>query len=250
MLASICCVAFYGLRIIQSWPTENTAYSRPYHWEQHHPECLERFRFWPDGSRIEDSDKIYTYSDVVRRYGLRNGGKETPQQAAKDDWLRDVQDKILKCERPQWEPIVKAEAIQDQWLRLILLAIFAPLLLFPVCWGILRFWTLGRAHWLNLPEHQRQGFLRLYAAIAVPWTIWYGYQLRNAIDRYYSYSDRHVAEAFRLLLLVPIGAPIALVLGAWVIRGFQKSASGSEAKKDNPAPPKPTSPTGPETPRD
>jgi hypothetical protein len=92
----------------------------------------------------------------------------------------------------------------------------------------------------TVPPHVRQGLLRLYLVVAVPWAAWYGYQLLDAINRHR--PQRYVSEAFRSLLIVPIGAPVIFVIVVWVVAGFQKSAARSDAsitRKTDPTSPMP-----------
>jgi hypothetical protein len=79
-----------------------------------------------------------------------------------------------------------------------------------------------KPHWLRLPQHIRTGFLRLYGVVAVPWIAWFGYGLFDALQQ----DDQDQAsEAFWLMLIVPIGAPIVLTAVLWVIAGFRKGVS-------------------------
>ena len=89
----------------------------------------------------------------------------------------------------------------------------------------------------TVPPHIRKGLLRLYVAVAVPWAVWYGVQVQDAIDRHR--GQRYVSEAFRSLLIVPIGAPILFVIVVWVVAGFQKSARTSDPAAPNATPPEP-----------
>jgi len=81
-------------------------------------------------------------------------------------------------------------------------------------------------HWRGLPQHLRRGLLRLYVVASVPWVAWFGYQLLDHLQRPYYSRSRHAAEAFWWLLLVPVCSPILLLVIAWVIAGFRKSALG------------------------
>jgi hypothetical protein len=64
----------------------------------------------------------------------------------------------------------------------------------------------------------------------VPWIAWFGYRLFDALQL----DDQDLAsEAFWLLLIVPIGAPIVMTAVLWVIAGFRKREPASTANDDN-----------------
>jgi hypothetical protein len=78
----------------------------------------------------------------------------------------------------------------------------------------------GEAHWLRFPAHLRRGSLRLYLVVAMPWVVWFGFQILINGPRW-----PYLTRAFWWLLLVPIGGPILVLLIVWVVAGFKKSAS-------------------------
>lgn len=100
---------------------------------------------------------------------------------------------------------------------------------------------------LGIPDHWRKGLLRLYLAIAIPWSGWFGYaafeanrvyvfnrDYVNALDaspnsdrRYYVQSDniryqflQERNAALRMLPIVPVGLPPLAVVCAWIAAGF------------------------------
>jgi hypothetical protein len=77
-----------------------------------------------------------------------------------------------------------------------------------------------------LPFHLRRGLLRIYIAVSVPWVAFFGYKFLDALQRPYQH---HAAGAFWSLLIVPVGGPISLLVIMWVLAGFRKSQTASEA---------------------
>jgi hypothetical protein len=111
----------------------------------------------------------------------------------------------------------------------VIAALVPSFIVFLVGLGITRIWErFGHAHWLRLlPEHVRKGLARLYVAIGVPWTIWFGYNFLEA-------RPREFYRAFFSLLIVPVGGPILLLLIVWIVNGFRKSISEAEVNKKTP----------------
>lgn len=82
-----------------------------------------------------------------------------------------------------------------------------------------------RLPWITaLSPQVRRGLFRLYIAVAIPWAVWFGFQILLIASRPYWYW-RHVWPAFWSMLAVPIGAPLFFLIALWVIAGFHKSES-------------------------
>lgn len=106
-----------------------------------------------------------------------------------------------------------------------------PIICFLLGWGLTRVWErFGEAHWLRLPENLRRGLTRLYLVVAVPWVAWFVFEIFNAGTGYR--SQRDIAYAFRMLLIVPIGGPILVLVIVWVVAGFRKSENKIEKTQD------------------
>jgi hypothetical protein len=71
----------------------------------------------------------------------------------------------------------------------------------------------------------RKGLVRLYIAIGVPWTIWFGYNFLEA-------RPREQGRAFFSLLIVPIGGPLLLLLIVWIVNGFRKASPNTSVRID------------------
>ncbi|MBV9565193.1 MAG: hypothetical protein JOY90_32790, partial [Bradyrhizobium sp.] len=63
-------------------------------------------------------------------------------------------------------------------------------------------------------------------AIAVPWVIWYSYQIYDVLRGHHYPTWHHVSHAFWSMMIVPVGCPIAVLLGLWVFAGFARSIPG------------------------
>jgi hypothetical protein len=71
----------------------------------------------------------------------------------------------------------------------------------------------AEVHWLRLPQHLRRGLLRLYFSVSVPWVAWFGFKILIAAPR-----SGHLSNAFWSMLIVPIGAPISMILMLHLLR--------------------------------
>jgi hypothetical protein len=103
------------------------SYERPNSWGDQHPECRDRFAYWPDGKRMDakEARREPSSMDAVI-YILKMQGKDT----ASAERERDVLQKIVSCEEAQWLPIAKANAIKRERIRLSAFALLPPFLLF------------------------------------------------------------------------------------------------------------------------
>jgi hypothetical protein len=232
MLISVLWLVVGGGHAVLNWPGEDYTkgfwpqlLEAPDDWRDQHPECMDRYGFWPDGQRMERSE-----FKVVGGFGiwfreLVNGiaedrGLRTPEQQARDKWADDIRSKVSACERPLWLPSAKQALVSEARIRTAGLVILPPLLLLLIGATLIEIWRhYVKPHWLKLPQHIRTGFLRLYGVVAVPWIAWFGYSLFDALQRH---NDRLASSAFWWLLIVPIGAPIVLTAALWVMAGFRK----------------------------
>src|SRR5262249_45661819 len=107
------------------------------------------------------------------------------------------------------------------------LAFFPPAVLLLVIRLIAKAWNkLAKLYWVTLPSNVRKGLLRLYVATAVPWPTYFGYHILHYMTNYPSYRVwHHASGSFWTLLIVPIGGPALLLVGAWVVAGFRFSLS-------------------------
>jgi hypothetical protein len=114
----------------------------------------------------------------------------------------------------------------DEMGNVAVALLLPPIICFFAGWGLTRVWErFGEARWRRLPEHLRRGLTRLYLVVSVPWVAWFVFEIFNAGTGYR--SERDIAYAFRMLLILPIGLPILVWLIVWVFAGFRKSASSS-----------------------
>jgi hypothetical protein len=196
----------------QNWSRERVVFARPLGWGYEHPECRDRLGFWPDGSRM--SERVLSE--------FRNPRIKTPDEVGREDWARDIREKIASCEEAQWLSIEKANAIREDHIRLVAFALLPPITIFLL--GAATLWVRKRLggwwHRLGIPTVPRnvqRGLLRLYFVISVPWVAWFGYHILGALDRH-----RPVSGAVWSLLIVPIGSPLLYLAAVWVIAGFRK----------------------------
>jgi|SRR6516165_1856503 len=90
----------------------------PDEWRDQHPECMDRYGFWPDGQRMGRSEfHVYWLPLTAPRggyYPLNPPGslEDTPEQKAHYQWLRDTQRKVFDCERLLWLPSAQAVVIR------------------------------------------------------------------------------------------------------------------------------------------
>jgi hypothetical protein len=201
----------------------------PDEWRDQHPECMDRYGFWPDGQRMGRSEfHVYWLPLIAPRggyYPLNPPLEDTPEQKARYQWLRDTQRKVFDCERPLWLPSAQAVVIRQGRIEATALVILPPLVLLSIGAAFIAIWRrFVKPHWLNLPQHIRTGLLRLYGVVAVPWIAWFGYRLFDALQQ----DDQDLAsDVFWFLVIVPIGAPIVLMAVLWVIAGFRKREPAS-----------------------
>jgi hypothetical protein len=101
-----------------------------YHsWGKQHPECRNRFGFWPDGTRMSDDD-VGLFGRLIRSHERRySPSTKTPEQIARDKWADDVAAKIDSCEKDQWMPLVMASAIRTLRIRLLAFSLLPPILI-------------------------------------------------------------------------------------------------------------------------
>jgi hypothetical protein len=192
-----------------------------FEWGDEHPECRNKFAFWPDGKEMNPKyfDTFYG-TDIGTPVPLRS---DMPADAARD-WVNKVRSEVSDCEEVQWMPIAKADAIRNERIALIAFAFVPPLVLFLAGIGIWSAWRyFAKEHWLSLPTNVRKGLLRLYLVVAVPWVAWFGYVIFDFVQHHHYWHWRDISHAFWSLLIVPIGGPILLLVIVWVISGFRKS---------------------------
>jgi hypothetical protein len=94
-------------------------------WGKRHPECRNRFGFWPDGSRMTDDD-VDLVGLLIRSVQRDQPSIKTPEQIARDKWADDVAAKIRSCEEDQWIPLVIASAIRELRIQLVAFSLLPP----------------------------------------------------------------------------------------------------------------------------
>jgi hypothetical protein len=92
-------------------------------------------------------------------------------------------------------------------------------------------WSRLQEHWFWLPGHVRRDLLRLYLVITVLWVAWYAPQIYAATQGHYYYW-RYVSPLFWRMLIWPVGAPILLFVGIWIIAGFSRTVTENEKAHD------------------
>jgi hypothetical protein len=128
-----------GWNVANYWSAESVSSreylifnEHPVSWGERHPECRNRFGFWPDGTRM-DADAEAAGAFLRKERGV----ERTPQEVDRDNWADQVHAKIASCEEAQWMPIVKANAIRQERIRVITFALFPPIL-FLIGVGLVR----------------------------------------------------------------------------------------------------------------
>jgi len=99
-----------GIVIEKNWTNkdlkeDNFSDEAPDSWREQHPECRNRYGFWPDGERMDDSEFKVIGRIWIRELDiqfLKSRGLRTPAEIDRDKWAGDVRSKISACERPQW----------------------------------------------------------------------------------------------------------------------------------------------------
>ena len=218
----------------------------PASWGDQHPECRDRFGFWPDGSRMDAEEfKEFIGGFFVRDFfidDLKRRGEYNSEHEARDKWASTIRQKVADCEEAQWLPEAREAAITKQRIGLIAFAFLPPIIIFLV--GVSGIWIWRRyanwvwqrhvrGRWLGLPVHLRRGLQRLYLVISVPWVAWFGYRLLDAGSLHY-WRWPYISRDLWLLLIVPVGGPILLIVIIWVIEGFQKSGWQVEKPQHTP----------------
>ena len=108
--------------------------------------------------------------------------------------------------------------------------------LFGTWWGIIGYWLgplyivhnlveyiIATFRFVRNEKHVRKGLLRLCVAAGITWIGRVGYKSLDARADGSGWDD--LPSIVWLILIVSLGAPILI---AWVVAGFQKSATGSE----------------------
>jgi hypothetical protein len=225
ILVSILWLAASAWITVQGWSGERVSSQEyllfnggyRYSWRSEHPECRDRFAFWPDGKPINPTE-LSVFGDIS---GPRAPHRTDMPAEVVRDWINKVRGEISDCEEAQWIPIARAAAIREERISLVAITLLPPIILFLAGVSIMLAWTrFAKVQWLSLPMHQRRGLLRLYLIVVVPWVAWFGYKFYDGIQHH----SRYIAHAFWSLLSVPIGGPILLLVIVWVISGFRKSA--------------------------
>ena len=223
MLIGVLWLVVAGGVAVLNWPgenyTERFAFGEaPDDWRDQHPECRDRYGFWPDGQRMDRSEFQVLVGLWLREFDISIDRRM--EKTPRDEWANDIRRKVSACERPLWLPSAKQALVSEVRVRTVGFVILPPLLLLAIGAALIAIWRrFVKPHWLKLPQHIRTGFLRLYGVVAVPWIAWFGYRLVDALQRH---NDRLASSAFWWLLIVPIGAPIVLTAVLWVMAGFRK----------------------------
>src|SRR5215472_11681366 len=120
MLISVLWLVVAGGVAVLNWPGEDytkrfsdlSFLRAPDDWRDQHPECMDRYGFWPDGQRMERSE-----FKVVEGFGVwfrellndmeKDRGIRTPEQQARDEWANHIRREVSACERPLWLPSAK-----------------------------------------------------------------------------------------------------------------------------------------------
>jgi hypothetical protein len=224
MLISILWLAALAWITAMNWSGERVSthdalwFNNNYHftWGEEHPECRDRFAFWPDGKEMDARYFEFFYDTGI---GARIPLRSDMSPDAARDWVNKVRREVSECEEAQWMPLAKADAIRKERISLVSIALLPPIILLLASVTIIWAWTrFAKLQWLSLPMHQRRGLLRLYFLVAVPWFAWFGYKSIDGIQ----HNSRYGAHAFWSLISVPIGGPILLLVIVWVISGFRK----------------------------
>jgi len=108
--------------------------------------------------------------------------------------------------------------------------------LFGTWWGMIGFWLgplyivhnlveyiIATFRFVRNEKHVRKGLQRLCVAAGITWIGRVGYKSLDARADGSGWDD--LPSIVWLILIVSLGAPILI---AWVVAGFQKSATGSE----------------------
>ena len=238
MLISVLWLVVLGGFAVKDWLGYDYGEEASNEWRKQHPECKDRYGFWPDRQRMDSSEFNVVDGDWTEDFPIYifdNLDGKTPEKEAHNkaryNWAQDIRRKVSACERPLWSPERPAwlqakvrEARLPILIGLTAYAIIPPLILLLIGAAIVAIWRRflkvhWLKHWLELPQHIRTGVLRLYAVVSVPWIAWFGYRLLDALQRH---NERLASSAFWWLLIVPIGVPIVLAATLWVIGGFRK----------------------------
>jgi hypothetical protein len=137
ILVSIFWVAASAWLIASEWSGESVssrehplAYQPPLSWGDQHPECRDRFGLWSDSARMTP-EQFSEYRDrgtreavkyVLLQQGILQPAR-TPEEVTRDNWADDVHEKIASSEQDQWMPLAKAEALKQQRIGLISVAL-------------------------------------------------------------------------------------------------------------------------------
>jgi hypothetical protein len=238
---------------IHNWPGEDYVKGMsfgeaPDEWRDQHPECRDRYGYWPDGQRMDRWEfhvwdgmwftptTLSLWDDIIPTTPEQRASHRASDEARSkwgSKWADDIREKVSACERPLWLPTAQAVVIREAQSGYIAFALLPPLMLLLIGATLIEIWThyvkpQWLKHWQKLPQHIRTGLLRLYGVVAVPWMAWFGYRLFDALQRH---NDRLASSAFWLLLIVPIGAPIVMVAVLWVIAGFRKREPASTSER-------------------
>jgi hypothetical protein len=128
-----------GWNVAHEWPGERVSdihvwwEHRPHDWGQKHPECRQRYGFWPDGTPMEAKQFEHDPSiDEAVEFAVKSrpeySERRSPEQIARDKWALEVRKKVASCEQAQWEPIVKAGWIRENRITLASSAILPPII--------------------------------------------------------------------------------------------------------------------------
>jgi hypothetical protein len=127
----------WALTLAQNWSGErfssrdylqHVAEPQYYRWGDQHPECRDRFGFWPDGTRM-DAKEFNPYKEFFDTLEVERGNRKplTPDEEARRDWAHDVRQRVASCEQDQWAPIAISTAIRNERLTALGIAFLPPI---------------------------------------------------------------------------------------------------------------------------
>jgi hypothetical protein len=206
-------------------------------WGKQHPECRDRFGFWPDGTRMDDSE-LDSISHVIRSMhppSIEPSEKLYREKIARNEWAADIRAKIASCEEAQWMPIAKASAIRKLRIQLVTSSLIPPVIVLLVFYGSMWIWKrFGATNWSRMPTNLRRGVLRLYLAVAIPWILWFAYRISD--DAAQSSRRRYLEGDILALLTMPLGVVVLFMIGGWIVDGFRRPSPGNAKSVNSESP--------------
>jgi hypothetical protein len=206
-------------------------------WGEQHPECRDRFGFWPDGTRMDDSE-LDSISHVIRSMhppSIEPSEKLYREKIARNEWAADIRAKIASCEEAQWMPIAKANAIRKLRIQLVTSSLIPPVIALLVFYGSMWIWKrFGATNWSRMPTNLRRGVLRLYLAVTIPWILWFAYRISD--DAAHSSRRRYLEGDIVALLTMPLGVVVLYMIGGWIVDGFRRPSPGNAKSVNSESP--------------